>query len=177
MGDKTGTKTGIAVMISPISGARTPTGAHPGNTGGKPGRSGRPPALLRQKLAGTLANRLQVVRDIADGVPMVKTRIALRDVLPHLTGVLHCSSCGADYIVSGNDAESGDIEITAVGSATPRDRLMALDLAGRYGLGAARDVNIENVRERMQRTLEIIRRRCPPELAVEIITAMRPIWL
>ena len=43
--EKTGTKTGqgTGVMVSPLTGAVCPTGAHPGNTGGKPGRSGRPP--------------------------------------------------------------------------------------------------------------------------------------
>lgn len=41
---KTGKKTGKqAVMTSPVNGAQTPTGAHPGNTGGKKGRSGRRP--------------------------------------------------------------------------------------------------------------------------------------
>ena len=43
---KTGTKTGT--MISPKSGAVCPTGAHPGNTGGKKGRSGRKPDAYKQ---------------------------------------------------------------------------------------------------------------------------------
>lgn len=45
-GQKTGAGTGYAV--SPINGARMPTGAHPGNTGGKKGRSGRRPDRVRQ---------------------------------------------------------------------------------------------------------------------------------
>jgi hypothetical protein len=40
---KTGNKSGVKEMVSPRSGARCPTGAHPGNTGGKKGRSGRKP--------------------------------------------------------------------------------------------------------------------------------------
>lgn len=41
---KTGKKSGgQAMMVSPINGAQTPTGAHPKNTGGKKGRSGRRP--------------------------------------------------------------------------------------------------------------------------------------
>ena len=39
--NKTGKKPGKAMMVSPRSGAEVPTGAHPQNTGGKPGRSGR----------------------------------------------------------------------------------------------------------------------------------------
>jgi hypothetical protein len=39
--EKTGKRTGT--MRSPRNGAECPTGAHPGNTGGKKGRSGRKP--------------------------------------------------------------------------------------------------------------------------------------
>jgi hypothetical protein len=53
---KTGTKTGkLAVMRSPKNGAECPTGAHPKNTGGKKGRSGR----RSQKLATFLAELRQ----------------------------------------------------------------------------------------------------------------------
>lgn len=45
-GQKTGEGTGY--MVSPVTGARCPTGAHPGNTGGKKGRSGRRPDRIRQ---------------------------------------------------------------------------------------------------------------------------------
>ena len=49
---KTGDKTGKAtVMRSPRNGASCPTGAHPGNTGGKKGRSGRRPDAFRELLA------------------------------------------------------------------------------------------------------------------------------
>lgn len=54
---KTGEKTGAVPkapsqeMRSPLTGARCPTGRHPGNTGGKKGRSGRPPNELRAFLA------------------------------------------------------------------------------------------------------------------------------
>jgi hypothetical protein len=38
-------------MVSPRSGAKCPVGAHPGNTGGKPGRSGRPSKQLGAVIA------------------------------------------------------------------------------------------------------------------------------
>lgn len=65
---KTGSNTGSGFMRSPLTGAVVPTGAHPGNTGGKKGRSGRPPlpfkkflAELRQdpKVQGELARTLK----------------------------------------------------------------------------------------------------------------------
>ena len=185
MRDKTATNTAelaagtaaVVKMPQPHGGALY-VGGVVGNRGGQPGRSGRPPSLLRKKLVGTFANRLHVIRDIADGRPMVRTRVQLTDVLPHLRGMLHCASCGTDaWVVATDDGEGVSVEIEAVGSATPRERMMALDLAGRYGLGAAKDVNVESVRDRMRQTLELIRAMCPPELAAEIITAIRPIWL
>lgn len=46
---KTGSETGKQThMTSPKSGATIPTGAHPANTGGKKGRSGRKPEKWRQ---------------------------------------------------------------------------------------------------------------------------------
>lgn len=45
---KTATKTGTP---SPINGVALPVGAHPGNTGGKKGRSGRPPMAFKKFLA------------------------------------------------------------------------------------------------------------------------------
>ena len=44
-------KTAAKYAISPRSGARIPLGNHPGNTGGKKGRSGRPPAAFKDFLA------------------------------------------------------------------------------------------------------------------------------
>jgi hypothetical protein len=38
-------------MRSPLNGAATPSGAHPRNTGGKKGRSGRPPVAFKHFLA------------------------------------------------------------------------------------------------------------------------------
>jgi hypothetical protein len=44
-GKKTATKT---ARPSPRSGVALPLGNHPGNTGGKPGRSGRPPKAFKK---------------------------------------------------------------------------------------------------------------------------------
>jgi hypothetical protein len=52
---KTGKKSGT--MRSPRSGAEVPTGAHPGNTGGKKGRSGRKPFAFRMLARTILEDR------------------------------------------------------------------------------------------------------------------------
>ena len=62
-------KTGKKTAISPRSGAEIPVGAHPGNTGGKKGRSGRRPDTIKQ-LARTILDQnrlLEVVGQIALG--------------------------------------------------------------------------------------------------------------
>lgn len=48
---KTALKTGDLAPPSPSGGARLPLGAHPGNTGGKKGRSGRKPEAFGKLLA------------------------------------------------------------------------------------------------------------------------------
>lgn len=54
--EKTGTKTAAKTMTSPLSGSTIPTGAHPKNTGGKKGRSGRKPDWLKKWCDNLLAN-------------------------------------------------------------------------------------------------------------------------
>jgi hypothetical protein len=49
-------KTAVKTAVSPLSGGRIPLGAHPGNTGGKKGRSGRPPNWLREFCDNLLAS-------------------------------------------------------------------------------------------------------------------------
>ena len=69
--------TGERFAVSPINGSRLPLGAHAGNTGGKPGRSGRPPSVVRERLRGSFDDRVHILEQIVDGEPMVRTRIPL----------------------------------------------------------------------------------------------------
>ena len=62
--NKTGKKPGKGMMVSPRSGAEVPTGAHPQNTGGKPGRSGRKSIAFKTACAGIVNdNVLPKVRE------------------------------------------------------------------------------------------------------------------
>lgn len=79
---------------SPINGALMPLGAHPGNTGGKKGRSGRPPSVIRERCRGSFEKRIKVLEEIAD------------------------------------DPET-----------SPADRIRAIDLLARYGLGTQQQVS------------------------------------
>jgi hypothetical protein len=71
---KTGIKTGIVTATSPKGGARLPLGAHPGNTGGKKGRSGRKPSEV-VALARSLTDQYGLVQRlalIASGQPVLQ---------------------------------------------------------------------------------------------------------
>lgn len=57
-----------------------------------------------------------------------------------------------------------------------RDKLQALELMGRYGLGPLASVNADDIRDKVVATLDVIRALCPPELAARVVNALRPIW-
>jgi hypothetical protein len=175
---KTGTKSGTettpssapGVMISPVNGAVCPTGAHPLNTGGKPGRSGRPPSLVRDALREAFEQRIPVLASIADGEPAVRTRVALADILPHVV----CPTCGDQ--LEPREPTDAVREIAVVTGANPKDRVQAVDVMGKYGLGTMKEVSTETVRTKVGETIDLIRQHCSPELAARIILAMRSVW-
>jgi len=68
-------------------------------------------------------------------------------------------------------------EIADSPEADPADRIRAVDVLARYGLGAASDVSVDQVRERLVRTLALLRHRLPADLAGTVIQEMRAIWL
>lgn len=150
---KTGAKTGhrAGVMVSPLTGAECPTGAHPGNTGGKPGRSGRPPSIVREACRQAFDQRIPLLEKIADGM------------VPFANG---CPKCGHQD-ESGAEVPSTD------------NRLRALDALGRYGLGEQRDVmEIESVRSKLAEQRELIRSMLPGEMATRLLNRLRDeVWV
>jgi hypothetical protein len=91
--DKTATKT----AISPLSGAAIPLGAHPGNTGGKKGRSGRLPSKVREACRLAFHQRLKVLKQIADNEHEdAADRIRAVDTLGKYGGIQKIEHTGAD---------------------------------------------------------------------------------
>ena len=80
--------TGQRFAVSPINGATIPIGAHSGNTGGKPGRSGRKPKVFTE-----ICNEL-----LSD--PAVHARLALIAILGSNEEVLRAVNTLARYVVS-----------------------------------------------------------------------------
>ncbi len=118
---------------------------NPGNSGGKPGRSGRPTSLIRRKCALAFANRVKALAEIADGKTVQRQRL---------------------------DGVETQTEI----SAEVSDRLKAIDLLGKYGLGTVKEVSSEQVKERVQATLLVLRQHVSAETFAAICAELRPIW-
>jgi hypothetical protein len=124
---------------SPRNGVSLPVGAHPGNTGGKAGRSGRKPDEFKEALAA--------VRDTA-AMPFL-VEILGGEVRYVLRGT--CAHCGK---------ESSGPEFPEVLKLlpTPDARLRAADMSMRYTVGLEKTVRLEGV-EGTKEAYDIIRRR------------------
>jgi hypothetical protein len=144
---KTGKKTGTGAltMRSPRSGAEVPTGAHPGNTGGKRGRSGRVPSIVRELALESFADRVHLLAEIADGIAFRRVKV-------------------------------GAHETETFTSTEVSDRLRALEMLAKYGLGTIKGASVDDVRDRVRATLDVIQDRTPPELFASIVGELRPIW-
>jgi hypothetical protein len=84
------------------------TPGNPGNTGGKKGRSGRPPSKIREMLRGSFEKRVKVLEAIADGEVAYRLR------------------------KDGEQPSAADL-VKMIPSVA--DRLKAMDLIAKYGLG------------------------------------------
>lgn len=58
----------------------------------------------------------------------------------------------------------------------PMARIQAADKLLKYGLGTVREVSVDEVKDRLRRTVEVIRAELPPEDAERILARLRPIW-
>lgn len=141
------------------------------NGGTNRGGPGVAPSALRERLRGSFAQRESVITDIADGKPCQTVRMSLASLSSHLV----CANCGESEI-KPDSPEAMLVEINVEVSASPKDRLAALDLMAKYGLGALKEVSRENVQERLKATLETIRSVLGADEAETVITAIQGHW-
>lgn len=139
-----------------------------GNVGGP----GVPPSALRQQLRGSYAERVRFLDRVIDGEVMQRVELPLFTILPHIA----CPNCGELGCHPSDDSKAALLTFEAQVSASVRDRIMALEHQAKYGMGALKEVSVENVRERVAATLAVIRDLCPRELAETTIAALRPVW-
>lgn len=145
----------VAMTVPKHGGGRLRRG-NPNNSGG----AGRPPSILRQQLAGSFAERVKVAEDIADGKPqlvLVAKEVKVKD---RKTGKMKTKWQQQRLKQTPSNA----------------DRLRALDLLAKYGIGAAQDVRLEEVRDRLERTLTVLKVLVEPERYEAIVRELEPIW-
>ena len=122
------------------------------------------------------------------GRPKEELRAKIRELgaekgLPFLAGILAgrvdvqlvgtCDACQHEQPITH---EWKDRALQKLASSVDQ-RMKATDLSLKYGLGTMKEVSVENVRERMAKTLEVIRGHCSPEQAEAIVAELRGIWV
>lgn len=143
----------VPALIPQKHGGALLAGGKPGNRGG----SGNAPSILRERLRGTIAQRVEVLESIIDGQAIQRTEVSLAAVLEHA----ECPECGRK-LRPRKGLTSKDVDVIVIEgltSATPADRVRAWDVTAKYGLGT-QDTLITpvsaEVRARVARTVSTI---------------------
>lgn len=63
------------------------------------------------------------------------------------------------------------------GDARPEVIVQAADKLLKYGLGTVHEISVDEVKGRLQRTVDLIRAELSPEDAARVLAGMRPIWV
>jgi hypothetical protein len=69
--------------------------------------------------------------------------------------------------------------LTEIADATdqpPGDRIRAVEVLARYGLGQLKEASVEDVKDRLRDTLAILRQELDAETAERVITRMAEVW-
>ena len=118
-----------------------------GNPGNK-GGPGRPRSVIREKLSGVMDEH---------GVGVLKEILtAPREV------TVTCDECGQQQKVKPPSSDA--------------DRLRGVDIAGKYSIGVIQQIDAEQVRARLERTLDLIEEQLKPEDAQRLRGALREVW-
>lgn len=113
---------------------------------GNAGGTGRPPSAIREALRGSFDRRIAILEQIADGDAVVK----VKDAFGKETG-------------------------TTV-SASPADRLKAIDTLARYGLGTTKELTVEHVRGRLEQTHRVLLEELAPDVFERVSRRLEAVW-
>lgn len=139
---------------------------NPGNVGGP----GRPASAIRELCRGAFGARVRVLETIADGEPVQRIEVPLGVVLRSA----QCPKCGEG--LKAEDADALLLTVEGRASASPGDRIKAVDTLGKYGLDARTQLAVDEVRDRLVRQLTVIRQALSPEAAETLIEKLREVW-
>lgn len=121
-------------------------------------------STIRRRVRGSLSERVPILEEIADGtikVPLLWT----------------CSKCGHTSPGNGKAAKAIEeaVEAALANMVSSADRLRAVELMAKIGMTGER-ISYENVRARLQRTIEIIEEVLDPEAATALKQRLVDVW-
>lgn len=67
-------------------------------------------------------------------------------------------------------------EILASEEATNADKLRAVDLLLKYGLGAMKELSVDNVRDKLVETIQVIHQELSEEEAERVLLQLKDVW-
>lgn len=171
---KTTAKSAAVAKVPQPHGGALNSGGTPGNKGG----TGRPRSEVRDKLLASFdRNSLELIDSVVRGEVMSKARWPMISTVKYFK----CKDCGGKNFTP-DEAEGATIidlllvEIEVAVSASVRDRLAAIDMQAKYGLGTVKEITTDAVKDRLTKTLDKIQERCPPELYQMLMMDLKLIW-
>lgn len=169
-----------AATVEPETTGQTPVGhlvpqphggalRHGGTNRGGPGA---PPSAIRAGLRGSYEQRRAFLERVVDGEVMNRIEVPAAIVLRHA----RCPACGIQGMQLKDPDKDALLTFTVDVSASVKDRIGALEQMAKYGMGTLKEVSVENVRERMEATLQTIRSLLPTQQAEMITRAIEGHW-
>lgn len=161
-------KSTAVAKVPQAHGGALNAGGTPGNKGGP----GRPPDAIRERLRGSFDERVGVIEDIADGTPVTNADVPFINILPHVV----CPKCETQ-MEAKDPAALFMLSIRGRVSATPSERIKALDIAAKYGLGTKEEITVvsEDVRHRIQTQAQLIASR-PTWTREDLLAQLSEVW-
>ena len=158
---KAGKKPGTNLVKQPHGGA-----IHQGPAGHVVPGPGRPPSAIRAALARSFDDRRHIYEQVADGQATERIEVELAEVAP----LIICEVCQSPMTIK-KDTPVDRMVITAWRSPRTRDRLMAMDSMGKFGIGD-KPVEFSDIRQHpdAQRFMNCYHAALTDELSAEVAT-------
>jgi hypothetical protein len=144
-------------------------GLLPGGLPGNKGGTGRPPSQIRAALRASYDARMGFLDDVIDGKVQQTVQYPVLELARHV----ECKKCKTP--LQAVDASILD-SITVRVSASTKDRIAAVEHQAKYSLGQLKEISVENVREKLERQVELLRNRFSGEVLNTLLREMREIW-
>lgn len=129
------------------------------------------PKAIRDALRSSYYGNMPFLAQVLAGEVLSKIEYPIIALLPYA----ECPNCG-EVGLAPQEALAAIQTIEVRTSATVKERLAALEHQAKYGLGQLREVSIDDVREKVLQTIQIIRAEASEGVAEAILRRIEPVW-